>query len=186
MDAIQKAIENYRNVSGSNAASGQTNGQLVPLSEIVAKQHNQSVSQTTVTSSPMGMTAGPGMTASPAGPALSPVPSYHQPAATTTHTTTYHTQQQHMAPVVPMATMAPMAPAPMVTTNYGYGGATTTTTYTQQPTYVAPTTTYVQTVQPPMMYPQTTFVQPQMTVVSAPPPMIIQQPPTMTFYNPMY
>lgn len=190
LDAIQKAIENYRNVSGSAAASGSESKGLVPLSEIVAKQHSQTTTQTAMAPSPVG---GGMMSTTMGGPALSPAPAAYHPhtpaggSTTTTMTTTYSGGGM-MAPA-PM-----MAPSPqVVTTNYAMGGgyaAPTTTTYTTgyQPAYVAPPApTYVQTIQPPMMtYAQPAFVQPQMTIVTAPPPMVIQQPPTMTFYNPMY
>lgn len=194
LDCIHKAIENFRNVSGSAAASAPGQKGLVNLADVLANnQQNQA------------QASGQQARAMASHGSLGGVPT-----ATVTHTPSpqpppvnnmvMNTQYNVPAP------MATVAPPPPVHTNYGYTPAampqtTTTTTYNIapapattmyttayqqpvfQPTYIAPaaTTTYVQ--QTPMI--QTTYMQPQMTYVQ--PTTIVTQP-TMTYttYNPMF
>lgn len=191
LEAINKAIENYRNVSGSSAASAPGQKGLVPLAEMLAKNQQAAA--------PMGttqVTATPGYTASPAQPL------YTGAAPTTvSQTITTNTPTYSPAPAVHTNYMNP-APAPMMqqttTSNFGYGMPTqTTTTYAAPapafPTYApapVPVQTYVQ--QPVMTIQQPTYVQPMMTVqptfVAAPTATFVTAPPTMTYttYNPMY
>ena len=164
LEAVNKAIENYRNIGGSSSATGGQKG-LVNLADVLAK--NQ-----------------PAPAPAPAAAPVIQQTTYQAPAAA--YQPPPVTQTISAPPMY--------SPAPAVQTNYAYTPAANpvyATTY-QQPTYVAPQVqqTYVQTVAPmPMVqqtYMQPAYVQPTVTYVQ--PQVMMTQAPTMTYttYQPMY
>jgi len=184
LESINKAIENYRNVGGSTAASAIGQKGLVNLADVLGKNAQSSAN---VQNAAALQTMAPPPVAAPAH-GFSPSPGYSPVASQIT--TSMAPPPTIIAPSYspqPMYNPGPIvSSAPVMQTNFGYAPATTTT-YASTPAFqsYAPapmtTTTYVQ--QPPMM--QTVVMQP---TYMAPPPQIVVQQPTMTYttYNPMY